>query len=79
MTENNQWHYDAGVQQGKNNQLAYPAKGWPTYPDGSYNTNFPEVPVDDWVPGSEPAWQPIAGGMSQDKGTGGRPAAPAAL
>lgn len=32
--------------------------------------------IDDWVPGSEPTWEPIAGGMSQDKGTGEGVAAP---
>lgn len=50
----------------QNNQNSYPAKGWSTYPDGTSANAASEadiVPITDWVPGMEPAWTPIAGGM----------------
>lgn len=54
------------MQQYKNNQKAYPAKGWAPYPNGGYNTerdNKTSPPIADWVPGKEPAWTPLAGGQ----------------
>ena len=49
----------------QNNQQSYPGKGWPTYPDGT-SANAQSVaniaPINDWVPGQEPSWTPIAGG-----------------
>lgn len=67
------------LQQHKNNQVAYKAKGWPTYPQGAYNTHRDSTtspPITDWVPGQEPAWAPIAGGkgFGNPQGTGvGKP------
>lgn len=60
-----QWEVDATGQQMKNNLQSYPAKGWTTYPDGTSANAQSEaniVPINDWVPGQEPAWAPIAGG-----------------
>ena len=62
---NLKWAQDAAAQQYTNNQNSYPGKGWPTYPQGEYNTNRNDQtspPIDDWVKGEEPAWTPIAGG-----------------
>ena len=50
------------MQQYKNNQQAYAAKGWPTYPNGGYNTTRVAEPLTDWVKGDEPCYEPIAGG-----------------
>lgn len=60
-----QWSTDATTLQYTNNQQSYSAKGWPTYPAGiSYNAESASnmAPLDDWVPGQEPSWTPIAGG-----------------
>ena len=60
-----------------NNQKSYPAKGWPTYPNAGYNPrrdNTTSPPIDDWVPGEEPSWTPVAGGKGFGKrgsGSGG--------
>lgn len=59
------WSQSTTQIQYDNNQKNYPSKGWPTYPNGGYNpkrdsTTSPEI--SDWVPGSEPAWSPVAGG-----------------
>lgn len=62
---NLKWAQDAAAQQYTNNQNSYPSKGWPTYPQGEYNTNRNDQtspPIDDWVAGEEPSWSPIAGG-----------------
>ena len=66
------------IQQQKNNQQSYAAKGWETYDQGMYACKeklTPEhvKPIEDWVPGEEPAWQPIAGGQGYgiSKGSGG--------
>ena len=53
------------MQQYTNNQNSYGAKGWPTYPNGGYNTERDDKtspPVSDWVPGKEPSYEPVAGG-----------------
>lgn len=53
------------MQQWKNNQVSYKAKGWPLYPQDAYNTHRDDTtspPITDWVPGEEPAWTPIARG-----------------
>ncbi|KAI9801885.1 MAG: hypothetical protein M1833_002199 [Piccolia ochrophora] len=55
------------TQQIRNNNKNYPARGWPTYPNGAYKTNRVEAPVTDWVPGSEPCFTPLAGGESTAK------------
>ena len=50
----------------QNNQQSYPSRGWSTYPDGTSANAQSEadmVPITDWVPGQEPSWQPIAGGL----------------
>ena len=50
-----------------NNQQSYGARGWQLYPNGA---DIPDatsisqiVPINDWVPGEEPTWAPIAGGV----------------
>ncbi|MCJ1478382.1 hypothetical protein MMC13_007062 [Lambiella insularis] len=66
LPNNFQWDVDATGQQMQNNQQSYPARGWATYPDGTSADAQSEadiVPINDWVPGQEPAWAPIAGGM----------------
>lgn len=75
-----------GIQQWKNNQVAYKAKGWPTYPQGAYKTQRDETtspPITDWVPGQEPAWTPILGGKGWGNPHGGngdtRPISPAKI
>lgn len=53
------------LQQYKINQIAYPKRGWPTYPMGLYNTKRDATtspPITDWVAGKEPDWAPIVGG-----------------
>ena len=50
------------MEQYQNNQKAYPAKGWPVYPNGGYNTTRVADPITDWVKGDEPCYVPIAGG-----------------
>ncbi|MCJ1404636.1 Mucin-21 [Xylographa trunciseda] len=65
LPNNLNWSISTASAQYKINQIAYPSHGWSTYPPGGYNTdrinNSP--PVSDWVPGQEPAWSPIAGGV----------------
>lgn len=60
------WDIDATKQQYQNNQQSYPGKGWQTYPDGleipTPDSEANITPINDWVPGMEPAWAPIAGG-----------------
>lgn len=78
LPNNLKWAQDTVTQQYKNNQAAYPAKGWETYPDGAYNTKRDDTtspPISDWVAGQELAWSPIAGGKgwgnpSEQKGSG---------
>ena len=66
LPNNFHWDVDATKQQMKNNQQSYPTKGWATYPDGAEipttQSESQIVPINDWVPGQEPAWAPIAGG-----------------
>lgn len=53
------------AQQIKNNQQSYLAKGRTTYPNGISAIAQSEaniIPIDDRVPGQEPAWAPIPGG-----------------
>ena len=60
------WAQSSQTQQTQNNQVAYAANGWPTYPNGAYNPqrdNTTSPPITDWAPGDPtPAWSPIAGG-----------------
>ena len=56
------WAQSTALEQYKNNQEAYSAKGWPTYPMGGYNTTRVDNPIKDWVAGDEPCYEPIAGG-----------------
>jgi len=65
LVNNLKWAQNTATTQYKNNQAAYAAKGWPTYPNGAYNPKRDDTtspPISDWVPGQEPKWQPIAGG-----------------
>ncbi|KAI9672326.1 MAG: hypothetical protein M1817_003348 [Caeruleum heppii] len=71
LPNNLAWSQQTGTLQYNNNQAAYPANGWPTYPNGAYNTTRVAPPIDDWVPGQEPSWSPIAGGKSQSLGDTG--------
>ncbi|MCJ1450979.1 hypothetical protein MMC28_001313 [Mycoblastus sanguinarius] len=61
---NNDWALKTDTAQYENNQNSYKAKGWPTYLNGFYTKDFEGhyTPLTDWIPGQEPAWQPIAGG-----------------
>ncbi|MCJ1408527.1 hypothetical protein MMC19_002602 [Ptychographa xylographoides] len=66
LPNNFQWDVDATGKQMQNNQQSYPSRGWSTYPDGtSANAQSVSdmVPITDWVPGQEPSWEPIAGGL----------------
>ncbi|MCJ1477098.1 hypothetical protein MMC13_005769 [Lambiella insularis] len=66
LPNNLNWSMSTASQQYKNNQVSYAAKGWPTYPNGGYNTERDSTispPISDWVPGQELAWSPIAGGV----------------
>ena len=72
LANNLKWAQDTATEQYKNNQVAYAAKGWPTYPNGAYDPKRDDTtspPITDWVPGLEPKYQPIAGG----KGWGNSP------
>lgn len=66
MTNNLAWAQGTITQQFQNNQVAYAANGWPTYPNGAYDPqrdNTTSPPITDWAPGDPtPAWSPIAGG-----------------
>ncbi len=66
LVNNLQWAQASQTQQYKNNQVAYAANGWPTYPNGAYDPerdNTTSPPISDWAPGDQtPAWNPIAGG-----------------
>ena len=66
MTNNLDWAQGTITQQYQNNQVAYAANGWPTYPNGAYDPqrdNTTSPPITDWAPGDPtPAWSPIAGG-----------------
>lgn len=66
LPSNLHWSQDTQHTQWENNQKSYPSKGWPTYPNGAYNTKRDDTtspPISDWAPGdATPAWQPIAGG-----------------
>ena len=66
MTNNLAWAQSSQTQQTQNNQIAYAAKGWPTYPNGAFNPqrdNTTSPPITDWAPGDPtPASSPIAGG-----------------
>ena len=71
---NLKWAQDAAAKQWELNQKSYPSKGWPTYPQGEYNTNRNDEtspPIDDWVKGEEPDWEPIAGGKGWGKPSSG--------
>ena len=50
-----------------NNQQSYAARGWQLYPNGADipdATSISQIlPINDWVPGEEPMWAPIAGGV----------------
>ena len=66
QANNLQWSQATLGQQYKNNQLSYPSVGWDTYPPGGYNPERDEKtspPITDWIPGQEPGWAPIAGGV----------------
>ena len=65
LANNLKWAQDTATTQYKNNQVAYAAKGWPTYPNGAYDPKRDDTtspPITDWVPGQEPKYQPIANG-----------------
>ena len=65
LPNNIKWAQGTALQQYKINQIAYPKRGWPTYPMGLYNTKRDATtspPITDWVVGKEPDWAPIAGG-----------------
>lgn len=65
LPNNFQWDVDATAAQMNNNQKSYPARGWATYPDGTSSnaeSTSNMAPIDDWIPGQEPSWTPIAGG-----------------
>ena len=66
MVNNLNWAQASQTQQTQNNQVAYAANGWPTYPDGAYATTRDDTtspPITDWAPGdATPAWSPVAGG-----------------
>ena len=71
---NLKWAQDAAAKQWELNQKSYPSKGWPTYPQGEYNTNRNDEtspPINDWVKGEEPDWEPVAGGKGWGKPSGG--------
>ncbi|MCJ1260547.1 hypothetical protein MMC22_000409 [Lobaria immixta] len=73
LPNNIKWAQSTVLQQWKNNQVAYKARGWPTYPQGAYNTHRDDTtspPITDWVPGQEPDWTPIAGGKGWGKPNG---------
>jgi len=82
MTNNLAWAQSSQTQQTQNNQIAYAANGWPTYPNGAYNPqrdNTTSPPITDWAPGDPtPAWSPIAGGKGWGQpdslGSGSSPA-----
>ena len=79
LPNNFNWALSTHNEQYNNNQATYAAKGWPLYNNCIQNHGVGDVPVNDWVPGQEPAWTPIAGGASQSlPGGGGAAAAPAA-
>ncbi|KAA6416187.1 MAG: hypothetical protein FRX48_00907 [Lasallia pustulata] len=70
LPNNLQWAQNTAMQQWQNNNAAYPTHGWDTYPNGGYNTerdNITSPPITDWVAGSEPSWQPLAGGLGWGK------------
>ncbi|MCJ1366320.1 hypothetical protein MMC16_005448 [Acarospora aff. strigata] len=72
LPNNLKWAQDSATKQYSNNQVAYAAKGWPTYPNGAYNPkrdSETSPPISDWVPGQEPAWSPIAGGKGFSGGS----------
>ena len=81
LPNNLQWAQASQTQQTENNQAAYAAKGWPTYPNGAFNPerdNTTSPPISDWAPGDPtPAWSPIAGGKGWGNpfGSDGSPAA----
>ena len=67
LPNNIKWAQGAALQQYNRNQAAYPARGWPTYPQGGYKQpyqyNESSPPITDWIPGQEPSWEPLAGGV----------------
>ncbi|KAI4164929.1 MAG: hypothetical protein LQ342_001562 [Letrouitia transgressa] len=71
----NNWNFAMGqvTAQLNANKRYYPAKGFPVYPTPEYphrmydqaymdSGNYTVQPLDDWVKGQEPDWEPIAGG-----------------
>lgn len=73
LANNLKWAQDTAMEQYKNNQAAYAAKGWPTYPNGAYNPKRDDTtspPISDWVYGQEPSYIPIAGGKGWGNGGG---------
>ncbi len=62
IPNNLKWSQSTSMEQYQNNQKSYPAKGWPTYANGGYNTTRAAEPLSDWVKGEEPCYNPIAGG-----------------
>jgi len=54
LVNNLKWAQNTATTQYKNNQAAYAAKGWPTYPNGAYNPKRDDTtspPISDWVDG----------------------------
>lgn len=74
LPNNLKWAQAQAMQQYQNNQVAYKAKGWPTYPNGGYRqaseyaANSP--PISDWEAGKEPGYTPVAGGKGWGNGGG---------
>ena len=62
LPNNLNWSQSTSMEQYKNNQAAYPKKGWSTYADGGYNTTRVAEAITDWLKGEEPCYTPIAGG-----------------
>jgi len=66
LPNNLKWARAQATQQYQNNQVAYKAKGWPTYPNGAYRQAYDYAanspPIDDWKAGSEPGYTSVAGG-----------------
>lgn len=73
LPNNIHWAMVTATEQYKFNQIAYPKKGWPTYPNGLYKTKLDATtspPITDWVAGAEPNWTSIAGGKGWGKSPG---------
>lgn len=53
---NLEWAQRTALQQYQNNQIAHATKGWPTYPQGAYDSRSDDITspsITDWVPDQE--------------------------